>query len=328
MSSKRVGIDIGNEAVHMAIWNGSAVTNVITEPLPQGLVRDDRVLSFDALGDFFKEVRKKHRVRVKDVSLVLHGEDCYCRRFTMPVMTVDQLKINLPYEFRDFVREEKDKYNYDHAVVDILTDENGNPSELDLMAACVLRETVDEYAAMFHRAGFRLRVAVPETMAYVNLLRRFPGDTHSHCIMDLGSAAFQMFMFQQDRYEADRQLDLGCIDIDRVIADELHVDIHIAHAYRESDTKAQTLPRCLELYNAMAIEVLKAVNFYDYNHRDDQLEHIHCCGGGSRIEPLMQALQNTLPIPLEGIHELLPDLAPELRQDVVFACAALGAAVQ
>lgn len=328
MCAKRIGIDIGSETIHLVEWNGNTVTGVYNETLPQGMVKEGRVVSFDAMGDFIREVRKKHRIRIRDAALVLHVEECYCRRFTMPAMTVDQLKINLPYEFRDFVRQEKEKYNYDYAVVEHIPESEDRPAELDLMAACVLRETVDEYTAMLRRGGFRLRVVLPETMAYVNLLRRFPAETHSHCILDLRNRSFQMFMFRQDRYEADRQLDMGCTDVDQVIADELHVDIHIARTYRDSDPQAQSLPRCRELYASMAVEVLKAVNFYDYNHRDQQLEHIHCCGSGSLLEPLVQALGDTLPIPVEGVSEMIPQISEELKGQLVFACAALGAAVQ
>lgn len=328
MAHKCVGIDIGSSTVDMALWNGSAVTDIISEELPEGMVRDGRVVSFDALGSFMKEVRKKHKIRIKDVALVLHNTDCYCRRFTIPAMTVDQLKINLPYEFRDFVREDKDKYNYDYAVVDLIKDEEGVPKELDLMAACMPRDIIEASAQMFERAGFKLYAAVPETMAYVNLLSRLDTGNHSHVILDMGSRTFRMLMFAGSHYVADRQLDMGFADVDRAIADSMHIDPHIAKAYRESDDEAQRLPACIDLYNSMALEVLKAVNFYNYNNRDQQLEHIHCCGGGSRLEPLMEAMRNMLPVSVENMDELLPDLNEKLREKAVFAGAAVGVAMQ
>lgn len=326
---KRLGIDIGSESLHIVVWNGSLVTDIITELLPEGLVREGRIISFDALSDFMKDVRKKHHLRIHDVALVLNNNDCYCRRFTMPAMSIEHLKINIPYEFRDFVQEDKNKYNYDYAIVDVIRDENDQPKELDLMAACVLRELVENYAMMFHRAGFRLCEAVPETMAYVNLLRRYPnGDDHSHVILDMGSRTFRMLMFAGDRYVADRQLDMGFSDIDRLIADERNIDPHIARAYRESDVESQTLPSCMELYGQMALEVLKAVNFYNFNNREQQLEDVHCCGGGSQLAPLMDTMRSMLPVNVEGMEELIPDLSADLREKAVYAGAALGAVLQ
>ena len=77
--------------------------------------------------------------------------------FRMPAMTEQQLFYNLPYEFRDFLTEEKSKYFFDYAVRCIVNDETGHPKEMELFACAILKTTVEGYRAMLHRAGFRLR---------------------------------------------------------------------------------------------------------------------------------------------------------------------------
>lgn len=330
-----IGFDIGTSSVHLAVCAGSCVRRAITEPMPDNLVRGGQILSFDAMGDFLKELRRKHRLPGRSAALVLPASLCFCRRLTLPAMTVDQLRVNLPYEFRDYITQEKEKYFYDYALVDTVTDEAGNPRELDLMAAATLKSTITGYSDMFRRAGLRLRQAIPVELAYINLLRLyFAGhseeNAHGHCILDLGHAAIRMYMFTGSQFEVLRVIDYGCDALDQAVADELHVDPHIAHTYLLSNHNGvQELDSCKRIYSAIAVEILKAVNFYGFNNPDKELSHIHCGGGGAHISALLSTLASTLTIPLEDVSELLPNLqnAGGEAGDLAILAAA-GAAIQ
>lgn len=322
MSKAQLGVDIGNRAVHVVLWDGKQLKKSVTEPLPEGLVRDGRIISTAAMTEFFKALRKNHHLPGGRVSLVLHSGECFCRRFDVPAMSHSQLKVNLSYEFRDFITQEKDKYFYDYAVLDQL--EEG--AKLDLMAAAVAKETIAVYDDMLRRSGFRLQVAVPEEVAYVNLLDRFKGENTqgSRCLLDLGHAAVSIHMLRDGRHQSGRNLDYGCSALDDAIAEHFNVAPYVACTYRETNYEdCQNLPECKEIYSRIALEVLKAVNYYNYSNAEQPVEQICCWGGGLNIEPLLEALRETLPVPLEGWETLLPglDQAPS-------SLMALGAALQ
>ena len=120
MGQVQLGIDIGNRSVHMVEWDGKKVREPVVEPLPEGLVKEGRIVSPAAMADFLKGVKRTHKLHAKDASLALHSAECFCRRFDVPAMTHQQLKVNLSYEFRDFITQEKEKYSYDYAVLDRL----------------------------------------------------------------------------------------------------------------------------------------------------------------------------------------------------------------
>ena len=40
-----------------------------------------------------------------------------CWRFELPLMTEEQLRLNLPYEFHDYIGNEMDKYVFDYAMI-------------------------------------------------------------------------------------------------------------------------------------------------------------------------------------------------------------------
>lgn len=335
---KRIGVEIGSRDIHVAVVENGAIRAVISEALPEGLVRDGRILSYEALSDLMRQLRRRHRVRVRDAALVLPPDVCCCRRFTTALMTEKQLRFNLPYEFHEYITGAREDYFYDYALVSstalALRDgggegEAGEAEGLDLMAAAVSKRDMADYAAAFHRAGFRLKTAVPDELALINLAR-FGGETgHRHCILDLGHSAVRLYMFEGDRFEGLRALDYGLSALDDVIAEEFNVDLHTAVTYRETGHEGcLALPRCRDVYNAIAVEVLKAVNFQRFSSGGQEPLHIHCCGGGIRNQELIEALRATLNLPLVSMTEFWPDLPGGLETDASLAASAVGAALQ
>ncbi len=324
LQGKCAGIEIGNKDLHIAVREGGNVTRVITQALPEGLVRDGQVLSYEALSDLLKTVRRREKIKAKDAALVLPASLCYCRRFTTAVMTEEQLKFNLPYEFRDYITGDKEDFYFDYALV-------GAPGadSLDLMAAAAPKQLVWDYAAALRRAGFRLKTAVPDELAFINLARAGGDTAHSHCVLDLGHSAIRLYMMDGDKFENVRALDYGLSALDNAIAEHYNVDVHIAAAYREQDfDNCLTLPECRDIYQAVAVEVLKAVNFQRFNSGGAELQHIHCCGGGVRNGALLGALHAALNLPVLDMSEFWPALPAELAGDASLAAAAVGAAMQ
>lgn len=131
-------------------------------------------------------------------------------------------------------------------------------------------------------------------------------------------------MFRGGQHQSDRNLDYGCAALDDAIADHFSVAPYLACTYRETNYQdCLALPGCQEIYNHMALEVLKAVNYYNYSNAEQPLEWVCCLGGGARIEPLLEALRTTLPVEVRSWEALLPELDQEPASPL-----ALGAALQ
>lgn len=328
MSKKTTGIDIGARSVHVAVNEGSRL-RLVNELAPEGLVRDGQILSYEAGAEFLRALRKKEKLRAKRVSFVLPASQCYCRRFTTAYMNDQQLRFNLPYEFRDFISGEKEDYHYDYAVVNVIRDEKGDPRELDLMAAAVRKQLIYDLTAMFKRAGFKLTTALPEELAYINLMRAGGQTGHGHCLLDLGHRSVKLYMFNGDKFENIRALDFGCEALYEAVADHFNVDEHVAATYLQTDYNGCTmLPQCMDIYNTIALEVTKAVNFHRFNSGGEELRHLHLCGGGIRILALVDTLRRQLTLPLEDIRECWPQLDDASSLEAAVAAAAVGAAIQ
>lgn len=330
MARTYTGIDIGSSQVKFAVCDaGGDIRRIAVAAVPEQLVRDGRIVSPEAMSDFLCMAARQHKIRNRDCAVILPAALVFSRRLTVPLMTEEQLKINLPYEFRDFITQEKDKYFYDYAVAGIIRNDAGQEVELDLMAAATLKSTIANYSAMLRRAGFKLCIAAPVEFAYGNLLRRYeaahpPQVPRETCVIDIGHTATRIQIFTGCRFEVTRVIDYGCTLLDTAIADELHVDGHIAATYKiMNHNDVQALESCRNIYHNIAIEIMRAINFYGFNNPGSHLADAYYCGGGARITLLLEDIAATIGLTLHSMEELMPGGGPD-REHLLACPAAVG----
>lgn len=329
MSKTVLGFDIGTCELKIVQWDGSSVRRAVMADMPDNLVKNGVIISYPAMADFIKETVAKRRLSGRSCAVILPASHAFLQRVTVPAMTEEQLLVNLPYEFRDFLTMGKDKYYYDYVVNSLDSGEDGEPKVLNLTAAAVPKEVINDYRAMFRRAGLRLSTAIPVECAYSNLLRA-RGDIQGRefSFLDLGHTAARLHIFTGARFEATRVIGIGLSNVDEAIADAMSVDEHVARTYKHADHQgAQTLEPAVDVYNAIALDVRKAINFYSFSNRDSALGDLWGGGGGVHIPALKQAIGQSVELTLHTVDELLPPAAQDV-EDLNAYAAAIGAAMQ
>lgn len=263
MSKTMLGFDIGACELKIVQWDGSTVRRTIVADTPDNLIKNGVIVSYPAMADFIRETVAGQRLSGRDCAVILPASHAFVHRVAVPAMTEEQLLVNLPYEFRDFLTMGKDKYYYDYIVNSLDSDGEGESKTLNLTAAAVPKEVINDYRAMFRRAGFRLRTAIPVECAYANLLRA-KGDLEGRefSFLDLGHTAARLHIFTGARFEATRVIGIGLSHVDEAIADAMGVDEHLARTYKHADHQGvQALESAVSVYNAIALDVRKAINF-------------------------------------------------------------------
>jgi type IV pilus assembly protein PilM len=334
MPGTYLGIDIGGSAVKLALVRGGRVQRLCSSALPDNLVRESRITSPDAMGEELRRVLRESRIAAKNCALVLPPEAAFVRRVTLPYMTVEQLHINLPYEFHDYIQKDKDEYFYDYVVAGVGKDASGSPKTLDLLAAAAPKETIGSYRVMLRKAGLKLSVAVPEYLTYRNLIagyeRAHPdGHPGEYCIADMGHTAIRIHMYRSGVYDTSRVIEYGGASIDALIADTASVDPHVASDYKLANYEgAQEIPACRDLYGKIAVEILRAVNFYGFNTPGSDLRDIYFCGGLAKVGALMDTVRGSLELNIHLIEELLPPVGEQDAPSAALCPAAIGAALE
>ncbi len=302
-----VGVEIGNRRIKLAETKNQKLVRFASEDIPDDMVRSGEILQWEAMGDLLKDAVKKNGFSGKKGAVVVPDSIAYTRRTHMPAMSAAQLEYNLSYEFHDFITDDKDKYIYDYSMVGLIKDENDQVTEMDLLAVAVSKDIMDKYLRMFKRAGLKLVMAAPESRAIGNVCHRLNPEMSQgdFAILDLGSDATRVDIFSHGIYEVTRTIDTGCKSLAGVVADGMGIDPHIAEMHiRENREDILSNEACQDLYGRIAIDVMRAINYYTFENRDNNLETMYYCGGGSYIQPLVEEIRGTIQLELVPMSEL------------------------
>ena len=326
-----VGIDMGYDTLKLALCRGSVIRKVASAPMPKNLLREGRLISPAAMGEFIKETLRQNGMRhVTNAAVVLSNETSYIREVSMPLMSAEQLIINIPYEFNDYISDELKGYVFDYAMLSTPEDierEREAASEdhapaMELMLSAVQTQVLNDIKFMLHKAGLKLVKAAPSLCAYISLIRRAEaasGNTEAkeYCLLDLGFQSIRMYMFRGDRHIVTRVLETGLSILDEAIADSMDVDTHLAHTYLLANYEGcQNQEACVNAYNNLAVELMRALNFYRFSNPDSEVNDVWLCGGGAVIVPLQQVIRETLNMNIHQASTLAPggDRIPDCYQ--------------
>lgn len=306
-----IGIDIGNNNCKIAMHDGQGM-RLVSMRMPNNMVHDGEMVTPETMAQFLQAVRSQEHVRERNASLVLSSTQVFFRHVTLPAMTVAELSLNLPYEFRDFITGDPEEYIYDYAVDELVRDEEGQVVRMELFAAAVSKALVESYDTMLKKAGFKLRMVTPAPMAYARLLRQHavehPEDAGKDVVLiDIGHADVTVSLFRGMQYDSARTIDFGCDEFDRVISEIKGIDPYTASSYKLTNFEdVLNDPACLALCDRFALEVAKVVNFYNFNNPDSEIELLYFLGGGASIEQLTSAITDAVPVEAHGSDDLLP----------------------
>lgn len=312
MEKTMIGFDIGSDRLKISVAKKDAM-ELHEIRLPERMVENGEVLAPNAFSDFLKKLRKDLNLPRGKAALVVPASQAICRLVTMPKMTEDQLLLNLPYEFSDFIHGEPERYYCDYALCEELPGEagpdDGEDQRLTMMAAIIAKDQSYGYIRMFAQAGIKLDLLLPQEMCLLQIAeahrQQSPTAPREYCFVDLGYTATRVTVISGDRVQAVRQINAGGQALDRIVAEELGVDVFLADSYkRKNYQNILEHPRCMDLYGTIAVELLKVFNFYQYAFRDNNLEGIYLIGGGANIKPLRQVIADTLSVPLYAPGEL------------------------
>ena len=319
MAKKTIlGVDIGHDQLKLALVKGGHVKAAAIAPMPENLMMEERITSRETMADLIRHTMKENHIRANYAAFVLPNEAVYVKNIRLPEMTADQLVYNLPFEFHDYITGEIRDYIFDYAMVkDDGSAESGEEEgddagkTMSLMAVSAPRAVVEDAQAILRKAGLRMIMAAPGLCAYISLIRTrrkaLAESAEEFGILDLGYEAVRLYMYKGDRHIATRVLETGLSVLDETIAEAYGVDVHLAHTYLMTNYE-NCLEReeCTAAYENIAVELMRAMNFYRFSNPDSSLSDLWLCGGGAVIRPLTDAIGEMLDVRLHEATELVP----------------------
>lgn len=251
-----LGIEIGHYRIKIAYAENGELREFISERV-EGIDRND----MRQYADLIKDLLKEYAIRCRNVVFVIRQEDAYVRRFELPLMTEEQLRLNLPYEFHDYIGNEMDKYVFDYAMI------YADQEKMDLIGAACTKELSQQFEKLAKMAHLKLVGLVP-------------------AVLGLG--------------------------------------IEVEEENREETDKEKMAAVLEEQYRTRAVQVMRVLNFYSFNNVNNTIDSLYYCGGGARYGELIDALKETLDLPVRSVAELLPEVSLDEEDEWIDSPQAYG----
>lgn len=303
MAKTLIGIDLNAIEVSFAHSNGE----VAYEKMPANLIDSSTIVSPETLADFLKKVKKKIKLSGSDCAIVLPESATFFRTVESPIISEEQLKLNLPFEFRDFVGVNSINYNYDYMVEEIVKDESGKAVSMKLLAAAALKDVVEEYARILKKAGFRLKVALPNEVCVINLMKKVANPNKEYCLIGVDYDFTRVYIFKGSTLRASKVIEIGNHEIDAVIARNENTEEYLAASVRDNNHNNILASSYLtSTYERIALEIMKTINFYKYEHNDSILDSVHFFAMGCNNATLCDTICSYIDFKKGNIKELLP----------------------
>ena len=327
MAKTILGIDIGHDQLKLALVKGTRVLRVAAIDMPENLMRENRITSRESMAELLRTTMKQNRLHANHAAYVLPNEAVFIKNVEIPPMTVDQLEYNLPFEFNDYITGERKEYVFDYAVVSDPSEiqaeaqavsaggeeeeSEGPEPVMELLAVGAHRSLLEDAQETLRKAGLRLVRSAPALCSYIELIRAqkefLSGFGDEYGILDLGYQSIRMYMFKNDRHVATRVLETGMSLLDDVLADAYGVDTHLAHTYLMSNyDNCQDREECVTAFEGIAVELMRAMNFYRFSNPSSVLSDLWACGGGAVIKPLTETIGEMLDLQLHPASDLVP----------------------
>lgn len=168
-----LGIEIGHYRVKIAYMERGKLKKYVSERIETKSMTDMRLYA-----EFIQDVLHENGILCRNAVFVLRQDDTYVKRLQLPLMTVDQLKLNLPYEFQDYIGDQLNEYQFDYAVISRTED------QLDLLAAACKKELCQQFQKFAKMARLKLVGLVPAVVGLERILEHASQNTGSQTTAD------------------------------------------------------------------------------------------------------------------------------------------------
>lgn len=325
--SKVVGIDIGDYRMKVSYVVRGRIKDFFYENVPDNAVKAGMIQYWDATGQFIRETLKAHGIRCKNVVFSIPVSGVYIRKVELPLMTIKQLEINLPFEFHDYISENTDKYFYDYAVME------RNDKTMQVLAVACSKELINKYRNLAKEAKLVPCGLVPDVIGVQRVIEKYNQifsvpKGKDYAVLDMGDQSFKLHFFKDGIYDVTRNLEPGGLSFAKAVSEINGTDVHVSRISLEDDVlDIQEHPKLLQMYESRAVEIMRALNFYSYSNTTNTIDTLYFYGGSGNVISFIKVIAETLNIPVKSLGNLAVTSEGKIRQHFNYSPQSFGVTV-
>jgi len=307
----RIGVDVGSTAVRVAEVAAGEIPVIVRAaqvPLPPGVVEAGEVRQPEVVAEALRELWSKAGVKSKQVHLGVGNQRVVVRELALPWLPEKELRDTLGFQVQEFIPMASDEAVLDFDPLGEM-DQGGRRMVRILLVAAhkpMVNALVEAaLAAKLDPQGIDLTpFAVIRAVGAGDdgLDLDSSGD---EAIVDIGAQVTSICVHDRGVSRFVRMLPSGGRDITLALASGLGVDDEMAERLKRGERfggiadPAEVRDLALARAGSFVDEVRSSLEFYTAQMPNAQIGRVLVVGGGSRLDGLLELLQERLPVPVD-----------------------------
>lgn len=339
-----MGLDIGSSSVKaielQPLRSGLQVGAIGVEPLPPRTIVDGAIAEPAAVADALGRLLARTAFQTKDVAVSVSGHSVIVKTITLPAMTAAELSESIQWEAEQYIPFHVHDVNLDYAVLDA-ADDRGTKGSMDVLLVAAKKDTIAAYTEAVIKAGRRPTVVDVDAFALQNAYEVNYGFQRETVValLNVGAGATNVNILDGSRTVFTRDISMGGHAFTEALQREFEIDYDSAEQLKRGTavsgvTYDDARPVLRAATESLLGELQKTFDFFASTTARHRLDRIMVSGGGSRIEALVEAVQQRFKKaverfdPFRQVHFDAGRLAATAEEFAPIAAVALGLALR
>lgn len=293
-SKMSVGLDVGSHSIKLVGVRRQGGSGTVKSfgriPTPSGLVENGLINSPEEVGLELGKLVEKLKLKGSNTISDLSGQQVYTRLLTLPAMSLTDMRTAALYQASSFMPISIDDVTADIYPVRKFDDPQGKMMEVFFVAA---RKTqAENLLRTCQIAGLKLGRVEIEPLALHTLYRTQLPKDKIYGIINVGAQRSYLSVFQNQTLVFIRSIAFGCTAFFQQIPNMNEGEIQLENMSAE-DTNCQRLLRNL------IDEMIRSLDYYQLQNKDDIISELLLCGGGARLGGIDEFLSRELNLPVK-----------------------------
>lgn len=324
-----VGLDVGSQSIKLVGMRRYGDTGQLKTfghiTTPTGMVEGGVINNPEIVGGELGRLVEELNLKGSSVVGALSGQQVYARLMTLPAMRLKDLRSAALYEATKFLPINIEDVTADIYLVRQFEDAQGKMAEVFFVAA---RKTqAENLIKTCQIAGLKLTILEIEPLALKSLYRPQVGHDLVYAIVNAGAQRSNITIFKNHNPVFLRSLSFGCLTFFQ------HIPEVAQGQWRLEDLSVEE-PECRDLVQNLVDELMRSLDYFRLQNKDDSITNILLCGGCTRLGGIIELLSREMGIPvqlgsIDQRIQLPPKISEEQKNDLRFDYpVALGLALR
>jgi type IV pilus assembly protein PilM len=294
-----ITIEIGYKEIKIVCGNKNAIKAFGILQTPKGAYENDNLKDVAALASVISAFLKKEKIKTKEVSFVISGQDIVMRNVETPIMDRKGIYKTLQWEVSQYLPDGGAEYYFDYEIVDKI--EKPGIKAYNVIVVSVPKQKIEKYMDL--TAVLKLKISAID-IASNNAARVFSNinklyrSFESIGIINLGNYNTTFTIIDKGKLSLSREFAFGITAAGRELYRTREVEPEdAAAAFIEEfsflgNQESETFRAINGLFMTMMISVDKVIQFYTTGKTKKSLDAIYIIGEGSDIKGVSEYIKN------------------------------------